>query len=150
MILLAWRYYLNKHSKISSLNYLYDQASDGVLTCKGGLTSHAAIVMRNMGKSAVVGAKNISIDLDKGLMYCGRDGKMKIKRGDIITIDGSTGSIYSGAVPTVPAGEDEDFRTILRWADKYKRLKVFANAETIEDAKVVDTSFIQLIDFDKI
>jgi pyruvate, orthophosphate dikinase len=113
------------------------QASDGVLTCKGGLTSHAAIVMRNMGKSAVVGAKNISIDFEKGLINC-KDGKIKIKRGEIITIDGSTGFVYNGAVPTIPAGEDEDFRTILRWADKYKRLKVLANAETIEDAKVVD------------
>ena len=80
------------------------KAAEGVLTMKGGMTSHAAIVMRGMGKSAVTGARDMSIDDVKGFIYYGVDNSCCLKKGDIITIDGSSGTIYKGMMPTVPAG----------------------------------------------
>ncbi len=104
-----------------------------MLTCRGGLTSHAAVVMRGMGKSAVTGARDLCIDVEGRRMWT-RDGRVEVKAGDEITIDGSTGKVYRGLMPLVSAGENDDFRTLLQWADKYKNMHVLANADTPEDA----------------
>lgn len=111
--------------------------SIGVLTTRGGISSHASIVMRNMGKTAVVGCKGIIIDIPNNMMRAylpGGKARVEIKRGDVITIDGSSGNVYVGEVPMVPAGRDEDFKTILRWANKFKSMKVFTNCENLNDA----------------
>jgi len=112
------------------------QAATGVLTLRGGLTSHAAVVMRGMGKPAVTGAQDLYIDPDAGTV-CSRSGG-SIKLGDTITIDGSTGLVYIGAMPTVSVGQDDNFRTVMDWADKYKRMRVLANAETPTDVEAAD------------
>ena len=78
----------------------------------------------------MISARGMTLDRDNWILKCG---KLEIKQGDIITVDGSSGTVYMGAVPTVPAGQDEDFRLILRWADRYKGMKVMANAETFKD-----------------
>jgi pyruvate,orthophosphate dikinase len=109
------------------------QAAEGVLTTLGGLTSHAAVVMRGMGKSAVTGARDLMVDVHKQQLKS-RDGKTVLKKGDVISIDGSTGFVYLGEVPTVSSGHSADFQTILSWADKYKDMYVFANADTPEEA----------------
>jgi pyruvate,orthophosphate dikinase len=113
---------------------LLSKAADGVLTSRGGLTSHASVVMRGMGKTAVVGAQDIIVD-HKAQQLRTKDGKMQIQRGDVITIDGSTGIVYQGELPTITPIHDEEFQTILHWADKYKRMQVLANADTAEDVK---------------
>lgn len=110
-------------------------AADGVLTSRGGLTSHAAIVMRNMGKSSVVGARNIQIDVANKVIRWGEKLSLELREGATITLDGTTGLIYFGEMPTIRSSQDEDFRTILRWAEKYKRMEVMANADTPEDCK---------------
>ena len=110
--------------------------SVGILTSRGGKTSHAAVVARGMGKPCVVGCSDIKIDQSgaKGIVHTA-DGKTKIiEDGDEITIDGSTGHIYVGAVPTVEPKFTSDFKLILQWAQKAKRLGVRANADTPEAA----------------
>jgi pyruvate,orthophosphate dikinase len=110
------------------------QHAIGVLTTHGGLTSHAAVVMRGMGKTAVTGARDIIIDVHNKQLKT-RDGKICLSTGDLITIDGSTGYVYRGEMPTVSSGHSQDFQTILQWADKYKNMHVLANADTAEEAK---------------
>lgn len=100
---------------------------------RGGLTSHAAVVMRGMGKSAVTGITSLSIDREKKQLIS-KDSQRVVQEGEIITIDGSTGLVYTGEVPMVSSTSNEEFRTVLRWADKYKRLQVMANADTVEEA----------------
>ena len=107
-------------------------AAEGVLTVRGGLLSHAAVIARGMGKPCVVGASTLRIDEQQGTMTA--LGQV-IHVGDTITIDGSTGRIYQGAVPTVKPEISGDFGTILEWADKVRRMKVRANAETPADAR---------------
>jgi pyruvate,orthophosphate dikinase len=108
-------------------------AAKGILTARGGMTSHAAVVARGMGRPCVSGAGTISIDAKAGVMrVAGRE----VKDGDIITIDGSTGEVMMGAVPTVQPELAGDFGTLMEWADSVRRLKVRANAETPLDAKV--------------
>jgi len=108
-------------------------AAKGILTARGGMTSHAAVVARGMGRPCVSGAGTISIDAKAGVMrVAGRE----IKDGDIITIDGSTGEVMMGAVPTVQPELAGDFGTLMVWADGVRRLKVRANAETPLDARV--------------
>ena len=104
------------------------------MTTHGGLTSHAAVVMRGMGKTAVTGARDILIDVHNKQLKT-RDGKICLSTGDIITIDGSTGAVYRGEMPMVSSGHSQDFQTILHWADKYKNMHVLANADTAEEAK---------------
>jgi pyruvate,orthophosphate dikinase len=108
-------------------------AAKGILTARGGMTSHAAVVARGMGRPCVSGAGTISIDAKAGVM---RVGGREIKDGDIITIDGSTGEVMMGEVPTVQPELAGDFGTLMVWADGVRRLKVRANAETPLDAKV--------------
>ncbi|MEX0850554.1 MAG: pyruvate, phosphate dikinase [Gaiellaceae bacterium] len=103
----------------------------GVLTAHGGMTSHAAVVARGMGKPCVAGCEGLSIDYKAGTV---KIGESELRAGDIITIDGGTGDVIVGSVPLVPPAIDENFGTILGWADDIRRLRVRANADTPEDA----------------
>jgi pyruvate,orthophosphate dikinase len=103
----------------------------GVLTAHGGMTSHAAVVARGMGKPCVAGCEGLSIDERAGTVTIGQ---YTLKVGDTITIDGGTGRVIVGSVRLVPPAIDENFGTILTWADEVRRLRVRANADTPEDA----------------
>jgi pyruvate, orthophosphate dikinase len=103
----------------------------GILTAHGGMTSHAAVVARGMGKPCVAGCEDLTIDLEaRTITLAGR----RLAEGDTLTIDGGTGSVIVGEVDLVPPQINEDFETILGWADDLRRLKVRANADTPEDA----------------
>jgi pyruvate, orthophosphate dikinase len=106
-------------------------AAQGVLTAHGGMTSHAAVVARGMGKPCVAGCEELSIDLDRRSI---RIGAHELSEGDTLTIDGGTGVVIVGAVELVSPQINEDFETILGWADEHRRLQVRANADTPEDA----------------
>jgi pyruvate,orthophosphate dikinase len=103
----------------------------GVLTAHGGMTSHAAVVARGMGKPCVAGCEGLEIDAASGSV---RLGGHQLREGDTITIDGGTGRVIVGEVALVPPQINEDFETLLGWADKVRRLEVWANADTPEDA----------------
>ncbi|MEM4499825.1 MAG: pyruvate, phosphate dikinase [Candidatus Woesearchaeota archaeon] len=106
----------------------------GFLTARGGLTSHAAVVARGMGKPAVVGCENLTIYEDKGIIEFKINNSVVIVReGEYISIDGSTGCIYLGKEELVEPSTNEDLKTFLKWCDEVKRLKVKANAETPTD-----------------
>ncbi len=105
--------------------------ASGVLTAHGGMTSHAAVVARGMGKPCVAGCEGLSIDYKAGTV---KIGERELGVGDVITIDGGTGDVIIGPVPLVPPAIDENFGTILGWADAFRRLGVRANADTPEDA----------------
>ena len=106
-------------------------AAKGILTAHGGMTSHAAVVARGMGKPCVAGCEALTVDVKaKKASLNGHD----LGEGDLLTIDGGTGRVILGAVPLVPPQINEDFETILGWADDMRRLKVRANADTPEDA----------------
>jgi pyruvate,orthophosphate dikinase len=106
-------------------------AAKGILTAHGGMTSHAAVVARGMGKPCVAGCEALTVDVKaKRASLNGHD----LGEGDLLTIDGGTGRVILGAVPLVPPQINEDFETILGWADEMRRLKVRANADTPEDA----------------
>jgi pyruvate,orthophosphate dikinase len=107
-------------------------AAKGILTARGGMTSHAAVVARGMGRPCVSGAGSISIDAPSKLL---RIGERLLKEGEIITIDGATGEVMAGEVPTVQPELAGDFGTLMVWADEVRRLKVRANAETPQDCK---------------
>ena len=107
-------------------------AADGVLTTRGGTTSHAAVVARGLGKPCVTGAGAIRIDYEKGVMLA-QGGEFK--RGDVITIDGGLGQIFKGVAPLVQPEFTGDFGTIMQWADDIRRMKVRANADTPADAR---------------
>jgi pyruvate,orthophosphate dikinase len=103
----------------------------GVLTAHGGMTSHAAVVARGMGKPCVAGCDALTIDMNtRTITLAGRE----LSEGDILTIDGGTGSVIVGEVPLVPPQVNDDLETILEWGDEHRRLKVRANADTPEDA----------------
>lgn len=106
--------------------------AQGVLTSRGGMTCHAAVVARGMGKPAVVGCEALHLDIENQRATIG---KAQIKEGDVISIDGSTGSVYVGPVPLVEPSVSGAFQEILEWADEIKRLGVKANADTPSDAK---------------
>ena len=108
------------------------KAAEGILTVRGGMTSHAAVVARGMGKCCVSGCQEIIMDEENKKFTLG--GKTFVE-GDIISLDGSTGNVYSGAIPTVDAKIAGEFGRIMSWADKYRRLKVRTNADTPRDAK---------------
>ncbi|MCB9965152.1 MAG: pyruvate, phosphate dikinase [Rhodospirillales bacterium] len=108
-------------------------AAKGILTARGGMTSHAAVVARGMGKPCVSGAGSLIIDLKEKVM---RVGDFVLNEGDIITIDGSTGLVYYGKVPVVATELSDDFETVMRWADERRRMKVRTNAETPKDAQM--------------
>jgi pyruvate, orthophosphate dikinase len=108
-------------------------AAEGVLTTRGGMTSHAAVVARGMGKPCVSGAGAIRIDYAAQTMTAGG---ITLKKGDILTIDGGAGQVMHGAVPMVKPEMTGDFLTLMGWADAIRRMKVRANAETATDARV--------------
>jgi pyruvate,orthophosphate dikinase len=105
--------------------------SKGVLTAHGGMTSHAAVVARGMGKPCVAGCEGLSIDADTRTI---RIGNHELHEGDTITIDGASGNVIVGEVTLVPPQINEDFETVLAWADDVRRLKVRANADNAEDS----------------
>jgi pyruvate,orthophosphate dikinase len=108
-------------------------AAKGILTARGGMTSHAAVVARGMGRPCVSGAGTLSIDAKAKVMRCaGRE----IREGDTLTIDGTTGEVMIGTVATVLPELSGDFGTLMEWADAVRRLKVRANAETPADCQV--------------
>ena len=103
----------------------------GILTAHGGMTSHAAVVARGMGKPCVAGCEGLSIDVAAKTV---RIGNHQLHEGDTITVDGGTGRVIVGEVALVPPQINEDFETILEWADQVRRMKVRANADNPEDA----------------
>ncbi|MGE5544753.1 MAG: pyruvate, phosphate dikinase, partial [Bacillota bacterium] len=106
--------------------------AQGVLTARGGMTSHAAVVARGMGKPCVCGCEALRINAEAGELAV--NGKL-IKKGDIISIDGSTGNVVLGEVPMIDPTFSIEFETLLKWANEVKRLAVRANADTPEDAR---------------
>ena len=108
------------------------KAAQGILTVRGGMTSHAAVVARGMGTCCVSGCGDIAMDeKNKKFTLAGKT----FHEGDVISIDGSTGNIYDGEVPTVDAKIAGEFGRVMEWADKYRRLSVRTNADTPKDAK---------------
>ncbi len=107
-------------------------AARGILTARGGTTSHAAVVARGMGRPCVSGASQLRIDYAGDRMTAGHH---TVQAGDIITIDGSTGEVILGTVPTVEPELSGDFARLMRWADQARKLQVWANAETPRDAE---------------
>ncbi len=106
--------------------------SEGFLTARGGMTSHAAVVARGMGKTCVAGAHDLVINETEGWF---RMGGVTLKKGDDISLDGTTGFVYAEKIDTVPAEIAGEFETFMNWADKYRRLGVRTNADTPEDAR---------------
>ena len=107
-------------------------AAQAIVTSRGGMTSHAAVVARGMGKCCVVGARQLDVDADAGRF---RVGDTTVEEGDWITVDGSTGNLMLGRVPLVEPDLGDDFATLMRWADERRRLRVRANADTPADAQ---------------
>src|SRR2546427_2216747 len=108
-------------------------AAEGILTTRGGMTSHAAVVARGMGKPCVSGAGALRVDYaDASMSVAGHT----FRQGDVITIDGSTGEVLAGRVPMIEPALSDEFATLMRWADAVRRLRVRANADTPNDARV--------------
>jgi len=107
-------------------------AAAGILTTRGGMTSHAAVVARGMGRPCVTGAAGLQIDLEKETLQAGG---VLLRKGDIVTIDGSSGQIVKGRVPMREPNLSGDFTTLIDWADKIRRMRVRANADTPSDAR---------------
>ncbi len=108
-------------------------AAKGILTARGGMTSHAAVVARGMGKPCVAGCESIRVDLKAEKFFVG---KTTVKLGDWVTIDGGTGRVIIGKVPTVEPAVSGDFGTLMKWADEVRTLGVRANADVPRDAKM--------------
>jgi len=107
-------------------------AAAGIITTRGGMTSHAAVVARGMGRPCVVGAASVQIDLERETLSSGNE---NLAKGDVVTIDGSTGQIIKGRVPTREPTLSSDFLTLMGWADQFRRMKVRVNADTPTDAR---------------
>jgi pyruvate,orthophosphate dikinase len=108
-------------------------AAEGILTARGGMTSHAAVVARGMGKCCVSGCSALHVDLDAREMHL--DGRV-VRAGEAITLDGSTGEVMLGVVPTVTPELGGSFAELMRWADRARRVKVRTNADTPHDAEI--------------
>jgi pyruvate, orthophosphate dikinase len=108
-------------------------AAQGILTARGGMTSHAAVVARGMGRPCVSGAGGVSIDLKARTL---RIGMRELREGDTITLDGSTGQVMAGEVPTIEPELAGDFGVLMEWADRHRRMKVRTNAETPADCRM--------------
>ena len=109
-------------------------AAQGILTARGGMTSHAAVVARGMGKCCVAGTSSISVDYDKA-QFTVANGTIVVKKGDILTLDGSRGEVILGAVAMTAPALDADYHTLMGWVDQARRLKVRTNADTPVDAQ---------------
>src|SRR5262249_37009883 len=107
-------------------------AAAGIITTRGGMTSHAAVVARGMGRPCVVGAASVQIELERETLSSGGE---TLNKGEIVTIDGSTGQIIKGRVPMREPTLSTDFVTLMGWADAFRRMKVRANADTPADAR---------------
>ena len=105
-------------------------SSVGILTTKGGMTSHAAVVARGMGKPCVVGAENLTINLEEKTVT---NGDVELAEGDLISLDGTLGEVYIGELKSEPPKPSEEFNTLMEWSDEFRRMKVRANAETTMD-----------------
>jgi pyruvate,orthophosphate dikinase len=108
-------------------------AAEGILTTRGGMTSHAAVVARGMGKPCVSGAGALRVDYASQTMSCAGT---TLKKGEVVTIDGSTGQVLAGRVPMLEPELSGEFSTLMGWADQVRKLKVRANADTPTDARV--------------
>ncbi|HUH00965.1 MAG TPA: pyruvate, phosphate dikinase, partial [Kofleriaceae bacterium] len=108
------------------------KSAAGILTQRGGMTSHAAVVARGMGKPCITGCSGIKVDLARERFSAG---VVIIKKGDVITIDGGTGEIYAGSVALVPAKLGNELDTLMGWVDEFRRLRVRTNADTPADAR---------------
>jgi pyruvate,orthophosphate dikinase len=102
-------------------------AAEGILTSRGGKTSHAAVVARGMGKPCVAGAEGIVVDVS---LRQAQVGEKTLHEGDVITLDGATGMVYEGSIPTIPAYFSDELKVLLNWADEIADLKVMANSDT--------------------
>ncbi len=112
-------------------------ASVGILTALGGMTSHAAVVARGMGKSCIVGCADLHIDYKARTLSFTRAGqKTTMAEGDILTLDAHTGEVYGGEIPTVSSSLSSEFELLMTWADEFRRMRVRANADTPHDARV--------------
>jgi len=107
-------------------------AAEAIVTSRGGMTSHAAVVARGLGKPCVSGCEDIVIDLNKETIT---KGDKVVRKGDTITVDGSAGRVLLGGAPLKEASFSEDFKTVLSWSDEFSRLQVWANGDTPEDAR---------------
>jgi pyruvate,orthophosphate dikinase len=107
-------------------------AAEGILTSRGGKTSHAAVVARGMGKPCVAGAEGIVVDVSLRQAHVG---DRVLHEGDVITLDGATGMVYEDAIPTIPAHFSDELKVLLGWADEIAELKVMANADTPDAAR---------------
>ncbi|MDC0051502.1 pyruvate, phosphate dikinase [Acidimicrobiaceae bacterium] len=105
-------------------------SSVGILTTKGGMTSHAAVVARGMGKPCVVGAENLVINLEEKTIS---NGDIELEEGDLISLDGTLGEVYIGELKSEPPKPSVEFNTLMNWSDEFRRMKVRANAETAMD-----------------
>ena len=108
-------------------------AANGILTARGGMTSHAAVVARGMGKPCVSGSNEIKIDYENKFF---KSNEFLVKEGDTITIDGASGKVMLGKVPTVKPEISADFSQLMKWADKFRKLKVRTNSETAADTRI--------------
>ncbi len=109
------------------------QVAEGILTARGGMTSHAAVVARGMGKCCVAGCGELNIDYAAGTMAA--NGRV-VHRGEFLTLDGTSGEVIAGKVPTVEAAMSPAFKKFMTWADAERKLGVWANADTPHDAAV--------------
>ncbi len=107
-------------------------AAEGILTARGGMTSHAAVVARGMGKTCIVGAEEITVDYEKQEF---RTKEVVVKKGEVITLNGTTGEVFHGELKTIPAQISGEFEELMKWADEIRELKVRVNADTPEDAR---------------
>jgi pyruvate,orthophosphate dikinase len=111
-------------------------AAEGILTARGGMTSHAAVVARGMGKCCVAGAGSLNVDYGKEQVSVNTDGKLiVVKRGDIISLDGAKGEVILGAVPMSAPALDDDYQQLMRWVDERRHLSVRTNADSPTDAR---------------
>jgi pyruvate,orthophosphate dikinase len=112
-------------------------AAVGILTALGGMTSHAAVVARGMGKSCVAGCADIHIEYSKRIFTIDRNNEaIVVKEGDIVTLDANTGEVFLGEIPTISSTLDQHFGMLMSWADESRRMRVRANADTPHDARV--------------
>jgi pyruvate, orthophosphate dikinase len=112
------------------------KAASGILTARGGMTSHSAVVARGMGKCCITACSSLRIDAaKKTAMFIGGGKEVKLKEGDVLTLDGSTGEVFVGSAPLVPAQLGAELGTLMEWVDQFRKLKVRTNADTPTDAR---------------
>jgi pyruvate,orthophosphate dikinase len=112
------------------------KAASGILTARGGMTSHAAVVARGMGKCCITSCTSLRVDAaKKTAAFVGGGKELKLKEGDVLTLDGSTGEVFVGSAPLVPAQLGAELGTLMEWVDQFRRLKVRTNADTPTDAR---------------